>query len=529
MTRDSGERTSQIKIEELLYYLVIVVLMGAKGIGLTEGQRLFTLCLLAASVLWVIKICLTEHSVREWLLIALLMLLAVIVYRRTGEKAVIAAVAVIVGMKNVPLERVMKVCLAVWICTFLFSVIRGLLGIYDGVVVVHEKLGLGPIIRYSLGYTHPNVLHVTYFILVMLFIYVSRPSGKKLYWSALLLFAGNLYVFLYSISYTGILIVTAYLMLILYFDYRKKLIWPEKAGALLLFGFCVAFPIAGPFLLKGEAFNFFNKLLSTRFELVYNHFIQNPLSLFGTYIQPSTEANLSLDSSFAYMLMYDGIVVFVLCVALYLYSIYYCMQNNRLQETAILLGTAIAGITEQFLFNLSFKNLTFFIMGYVLYAGVLKTKKTTGIWRERRILSLNQFRYIQSNIPLILNKIKVDMEIIWEKKKRWIVCAGLLCASVFVIVWLNAGDVPDYVLVGKMATDYRGEGELIMDSELVKPGDSYLSVGDVSEGSVVYKFEGNTVEMERYRGIASAGVWGFLDGCMVMLLVIWGRKYATKK
>ena len=525
---DTG-KTVNIHIEEILYYAFIIVLMGAKGIGLTDGQRLFTLCLLAAAVLWVLKICLTRHSVRDWLLILALLLLGGIIYRRTGEKAAIAAVAVIVGMKNVPIERLMKVALAVWGGTFLFSVIRALLGFYDGVVVVHEKLGLGPIIRYSLGYTHPNVLHVTYFILVMLIIYVCRPHGRKLYRSALLLFAGNLYVFLYSISYTGILIVTAYLILVIYFDLRKKLIWPEKAAALLLFAFCVAFPIAGPFLLKGEAFHFFNRLLSTRFELVYNNFSQNKVTLFGTYIPPNPEVNLSLDSSFAYMLMYYGIVAFVLCVGLYFFCIYYCMSHNRLQETAILLGTAIAGITEQFLYNLSFKNLTFFIMGYVLYAGLLKSRKTSWICRERSLLPIKKNTVIQIRRTGFFEKMQATVSEIWKEKKIQILCIGILSAVVLTVMWRSCGEIPDYVLVGRRTTDYRGEDELVMGPEVTAPGDFYLTFGDVSEGSGVYKFAGNTVKMELYRGMASTMVWGFLDGCIVAFLVTGTKRTIAEK
>lgn len=522
-------KTVNIHIEEILYYVFIIVLMGAKGIGLTDGQRLFTLCLLSAAVLWVLKICLTRHSVREWLLILALLLLGGIIYRRTGEKAAIAAAAVIVGMKNVPLERLMKVSLAVWGGTFLFSIIRALLGFYDGVVVVHEKLGLGPIIRYSLGYTHPNVLHVTYFILVMLIIYVCRPHGKKLYWSALLLFGGNLYVFLYSISYTGILIVTAYLLLVIYFDIRKKLMWPEKAAALLLFVFCVAFPIAGPFLLKGEAFHFFNRLLSTRFELVYNNFTQNKVTLLGTYIPPNPEVNLSLDSSFAYMLMYYGIIAFVLCVGLYFFSIYYCMSHSRLQETAILLGTAIAGITEQFLYNLSFKNLTFFIMGYVLYEGLLKSRKTLWICRERTLMPVKKNAVIQIRRTGFGEKMRAAVSEIWKEKKIQILCIGILSAVVLTVMWRCFGKIPDYVLVGRRTTDYRGEDELVMGPEVTAPDDFYLTFGDVSEGSGVYKFAGNTVKMELYRGMASTVVWGFLDGCIIAFLITGTKRTIARK
>ena len=325
-----SKKRIHVQADEVFYYLFLIILMGAKGIGWTDGQRPFTCCLLLAGFCWVVKMCLTGYRLKEWLAAAALLGISFLIWQRTGEKAAAAAVMVIVGMKGISLKRVMKVALAVWGITFFFSLSRGLLGISEGVVVVHQKLGLGPIVRYSLGYTHPNVLHVTYFVLIMLFMYVFRPSGRRLYMTAASLFAGNLYIFLYSLSYTGVVIVTAYLLMLLYFDRRKQLNFPEKGAALAFFILCVAFPIIGPFAFSGREFRFFNNLLSTRFELVYNIFRDNQLSLFGTRVMSSGDARLSLDSSFAYMLMYYGIVAFALMLALYFYALYYCVKKNML-------------------------------------------------------------------------------------------------------------------------------------------------------------------------------------------------------
>ena len=495
------------RIDELFYYLFIAILMGAKGVGLTEGQKMFTCCLLLAGLCWAAKMCLTGYSLKEWITTVLLMGLSLVVWRRTGEKAVAAAFMVIMGMKGIPLKRLMKVCFTVWGVTFVFSLSRGLLGIYEGVVVVHDKLGMGPIVRYSLGYTHPNVLHVTYFILTMLFIYVFRPTGRRLYWTAVLLFMGNLYIFLYSISYTGMIIVVAYLLMILYFDHRKKLNLLERGISVIFVLFCMIFPIAGPLLLTGKAFNFFNSLLSTRFELVYNIFHDNPVSLFGTSVMSSEGARLSLDSSFAYMLMYYGIIAFVLIVGLYLYSLYYCLSKNMLQETAILLGTALAGVTEQFLFNLSFKNIALFILGYALFSGILKT----GVRTEREI---------SVSVPSFLYTVKNAAGRIWRERKGWILTCGCACALLMTAGWLAFGEKAEYVLVEKWATDYRGDDEFVMTEEILSDQTPHICVGNISQDCLGYRFEGNAIIMERVRCVASTLVWGFLDGLVVIFAVL---------
>lgn len=233
---------------------------------------------------------------------AALVLTGLLIRRSSGEEAALWAMLIIIGMKNIPLKRLMLVCAGIWSVTFAFSITAGIMRIRDGVVVVHEKMGLGPIIRWSLGYTHPNVFHVSYFILAALLLYVFAWHGKKLWKASAVLMAGNFLVFLYSISYTGVLIVSGYLALNLYLDYRKKLYFPESvlftAGA----AFLILFPIAGPIWLNSHnhrLFAFFNELLSYRFELVYNIFHYYPISLLGTNTVFVGDGRLTLDSSFA--------------------------------------------------------------------------------------------------------------------------------------------------------------------------------------------------------------------------------------
>ena len=113
--------------------------------------------------------------------------------------------------------------------------------------------------------------------------------------------------------------------------------------------------------MKGAAFDFFNKLLSTRFELVYFYFTDFMVSLFGTRTVIQS-GHLTLDSSFAYLLMYYGVIAFILMVGAYILCTHWCIRKDKRKETLILLAVALAGVTEQFLFNLSFKNITFFLI-----------------------------------------------------------------------------------------------------------------------------------------------------------------------
>lgn len=524
MKSEKRKMLFSLSTEELFFYICVAIMMGAKGLGLTEGQKNFTLCMIAAAVSWCIKMCLTSYTLKEWLILSLSMIIGSIIYLRTGEKAALAAVMFVVGMKNISLGRLMKVCLGVWGITFLTAIAMGLLGIQEGVIVVHEKLGLGPIIRYSLGFTHPNVLHVSYFILVMLIIYVMRPQGKRLYWLIFFLLLGNLYIFLYSISYTGIIIVGIYLFMCLYFDLRKKCGNLEKIILHCVFLFSVAFPIMGPFVLKGKAFIFFNKLLSTRFELVYNIFRENQLSLFGTRIRISINpgTHLTLDSSFAYLLMNYGIVAFIFFVTLYFLVVHYCISHNRLQETAILLSVAVAGITEQFLFNLSFKNITLFIMGSILFEYILNST-TEYKWNRGYKIIKKEDRIINIQLLDCLYSYFNSCKEIVSAKWRYLLSGGVIFAVALLVIYGISYKTMDYIIVEKYSTDYRGEDEFIIGKDTILPDDNYISVGDVSIGNGAYKFYGNILVIENVRNVISIFVWGISSGIAMTIVLIKNR------
>lgn len=511
-----------IRIEELLYFAFLLFAMGAKGIGLTEGQKLFTICLLAAYCCMAAKLLITEYSVREWCMNVFLLILASLIRRSSGETAALAAVLLIIGMKEVPLHRAMKMALFTWGSTFVFSVIRGILGLGDGVVVVHEKLGLGPIIRYSLGYTHPNVLHVTYFVVVMLLLYVLPFKGKKLWAAAGILFLGNMYIFMYSVSYTGILIVTAYLCMTLYLDTRKRITTAEKILIECFAPFCIIFPIAGPLILKGNIFNFFNRILSTRFELVYYFFHNFRISLFGTKTITPSDAHLTLDSSFAYLLMYYGVIAFVLLVVVYIAVIHKFVNENRIREITIMVCTALAGITEQFLFNLSFKNIAFFCIGNYAY-NYLSLKEKNNLWgRKLRIIKSEKLeKPFKINVCWENPGFYMLSKIEWKKSICISLAAAVLCVSIFLVTW----DTPDKVYVNKSIADWKAD-YLTVGDNMEWDKDANLYVGSIDEGERVYELQGFIITVEKVRGMVSSFLWGGVVGLLVSVTFHRKRKKA---
>lgn len=516
-----------ITTDELLYYFFLCLMFMAKGIGMESGQRIFQICMLVSLFCFGIKLLTTRYSIKEWGGISALILLGCMIWKSSGEMAAIWAMLIIIGMKNVPVERLMKILTGLWGGTFFFSVVMGLLHIKDGVVVVHEKLGLGPIIRWSLGYTHPNVLHISYFILVVLLVYTLRWQGKSLWKASISLMIGNFLIFLYSVSYTGVLIVTGYIFLTLYFDYRKTFYKFESIMWCIVCIFFIIFPVFGPLWLNThnhKLFMFFNELLSYRFELVYNIFAEYPVSMFGTETIFSGNAHLTLDSSFAYLLMYYGIAGFILFSTALIYLVYYFSKNNKKYEVAITVIMILAGVTEQFLFNLSFKNLLFIFMGDVLFTHILKDTNKKNIWNcTFSVLPIRKEINLEKGILWKLFNVKRNINI------RKMFQIGILMASIGMIIGFFIIKPLENVYVYRWLTDYRGEETVYLDEDELPDSLNALVIGYNGPNGEMFKFSGNIVMIEKVRTVVGGAVLGGVTGGFLVIVFDGLKRRKLKK
>lgn len=164
---------------EIFFCLFFGTLLLAKGVGLYDGQGVFRIFLLIASAFWGLKMLTTEWEIREILASAILLLLGWMAYRSSGEKAALVSMMVITGMKGVSVRKVFRTGLVIWTGCFVVTVLLALTGTIEPLMLVHNKAGLGYVIRNSLGYTHPNVLHISYVILLAFWFYTFQWTGKS--------------------------------------------------------------------------------------------------------------------------------------------------------------------------------------------------------------------------------------------------------------------------------------------------------------------------------------------------------------
>lgn len=505
-----------MKLSELCFYLFFVSLLFAKGIGMYDGQTCFKLFLVTALIGWAGKMLLTEYTIGEVLAYGILIVLGGIIYLVSGEKGATIVILLICGLKNMKLKQVFMVGAVTWTVSFGLLFMLTSLHIADSAFKVHDRLGMGRIIRWSLGYAHPNVLHISYFVLVCFLVYLLQDKFRFYY--LLLLELGNLYVFLYSLSTTGFLVTTICLLLVFYWNIRKRFCKLEQILIQLCLPLCLFLSLGAPLLLKGEIFDFVNKLLNTRLALS-KWFLENqPVQLLGVDTTTIVTSLRTMDNSYVFALITYGTVFFLFIILAYFRVIYKKTRQQDGIALCIILSCLIAGITEPFLFNTSFKNISLLFVGAELF-------QTAPVSRQRRI-GLKLDKRIEIPIP------DVSLAVIRTRFKRH--RYGTVLAAASLAAALTAGalafaetGMPERYLLPRKAFEYTDDLPesyyLTSEADIPREGDKVL--GYESEQTEMVAFAGNIAKVERVRNTMA---WGITVGVLVYaagyFLLVFGMK-----
>ena len=358
----------KIEMAEIAYFLYFTVMFGARAIGLFEGMLVYNISLVIGMLLFALKVALTKHTVLEYCIIGLLLLISLIVYYNTGEKGLLLYFTMMLGMKGVSVRKVFKLGTAILGIAFPLLVLLSITGLREEIIYVKERAGFGNVIRHSLGYPYPNTLFTTYIVLMVLITYVmGRQTKKNLFLTTLFMLMGTGYIYIYSCSNTGLIVGIFFLMVNLYLQLRKDLTRLEQVTVWLVYPGCLLISIVGPLVTRGKLFELFDKVLHNRWAYSLYYLTNEPVTLFGVRFKEAPDPNYMVDSSFLYSLLQIGVIPFLILTGLYLAMIYDCVKNKKRIELVIIISFCVLGLSDPFLFNLSYKNLMFLFIGEFVY------------------------------------------------------------------------------------------------------------------------------------------------------------------
>lgn len=162
-----------------------------------EG-RLFQLTFL----LFLIKVCLTRYSRKEYLVIAMFLGLGAISYLETGRNEIVRVVMFLAACKDIDMKKCLKMVFYLTLSGCLLIMLLSVFGI-AGDMALTQEYGRGSVeTRYVLGMGHPNALQCMVWALTILGLYL---YGEKMKWYGYLVVLGiNVFFFLLTDSKTSL-------------------------------------------------------------------------------------------------------------------------------------------------------------------------------------------------------------------------------------------------------------------------------------------------------------------------------------
>ena len=383
----------------LFYYLFFAFCFGAKMIGLYDGQKPFYVLVGIGLLFYLIKLLTTKMSTLEFIFIAAVMGMSALVYLMTGEKGLILCMAIVTGIKGVDSTKLIKFSVIEGTVLFLIMVLLTSLGIVPDVHHITEKFG-GQLLRRDFGQPSCNVTHTVLFVLISMAIFL-YGDGAHLFKLSVFMMILNICCFAYTLSITGFLSITFLLAINLFFLKIKR---EFSSGIILaanvIFAFIILLSIVSPIIIKGAAFDFINKILNHRLEYGKYYLLNERITLLGSRFAPAPNTNFYLDNSFQYLFLQLGVVTFVITLIVLFIGVNGMLKAGDKGAFILFVAYTFIGLSDPFLFNTSFKNITLIFVGKYMFDYLAKLGVRYGL-KSRCIINISS-----REVPEILKRIK---------------------------------------------------------------------------------------------------------------------------
>ena len=521
---------SKLTIEEIVFFAFYIILCITKGLGFYEWQKIFILFIIPAFFFGLLKILISRYTKRQRVIVIVLLIMTAVVCYESGEVGILFVMLTVLGMKNISVDKVMRLGLWVWtICAVLLSTISYFM-IEHTVYRIDSKLGLGYIFRWSLGFTHPNTLHTTYFALCAYIIYNLRERfGFKHF---ILLMLGNILVVFYSVSYTGFALVTILLAGGIYVSLRPRFCLLEKMIVNLALPLCLFISFAFPLLLfdnpHAGAIQRLNQILTTRIFLAYYYLQPECISPFGVRMSYLSQIRsyLSIDNSYIWAFIHYGIIPFVLFILAYFVLIFDYSRRQKTKELMLIVCFLGVGYMEPLLFNTSFKNITLLFLGELLFRQKEGAEEYCLI-PALRSKTEDLTAFVCAKIPKRiwqLNQIFVWIKEAW-KTHRKIITVGVIAGALFgAVIFGICYSSPKGYIVPRQRGSWEDKEYITLTSRDDPEYEGYKVLNYVDNETPMQLIDGESVTLEWARYLTGGILIGGLAGYLLTVGGIFMRK-----
>lgn len=367
---------------------VLLVLIDKSNYTNPIVGRIFQITFL----LFLIKVCLTRYTIKEYIMIFLFCVLGAISYFVTGRNEIVRVVMLIAACKNVDMKRCMKLVFYITLAGCMVIILLSATGIY-GAISLTQDYGRGAVeTRYTLGMGHPNALHCMVWSLILLGIYLYAEKMKWFYFAVPMII--NVVFFRLTDSKTSFLVTTLTILLAMALVLIKSEI--IKKSFVLLGYLAAIFSVGLSVVIAANAYRVYdyvwnadrtkitmvfvrlNDVLNGRIRiLVENDGFEGTIGTWSLFSRP--ENNYFFDMGWIRLFYWFGIIPACVFLLALLLLMIYCYKRHDYLAAVVIISISVYSVVEAHVISdYLARNYIFFLMGAYWYKILPSIRKSKG-------------------------------------------------------------------------------------------------------------------------------------------------------
>lgn len=379
------------KIADNIFYLgiiieVLLVIIDKSAYTNPIEGRVFQLTF----VLFLIKVCMTKYSWKEYLFIFLSCLLGTVSYFATGRNEIIRFVMFMAACKDIDMQKCLKLVYYMTVAGCMVIVLLSVTGVYGAISLTQDYGRGGEETRYTLGMGHPNALQCMVWALTTLGLYLYAEKMKWYHYFPLIIV--NLFFFKLTVSKTS-LIVTLFIIALAFLATREnQLCWRKVVGCLsitvtllsIIFSVVIA---CNAYRVYNYAWNIerspittifakLNDILNGRIRiLVENDRFEGTISTWSIFSKP--ENTYFFDMGWIRLFYWYGILPACIFIIFLIIVMIFCYKKQQYLALIMIASFAVYSVIEAHAISVYLaRNYVLFLLGQYWYQILcLKTRK----------------------------------------------------------------------------------------------------------------------------------------------------------
>lgn len=322
----------------LSYMLCMIdaILIGYSAFGSIPGIHIVSriMCVLAFVTILIKLLADGYYPVKELLILSVAGMILLIVYLQSGYNHIFYFLIVFLGMRGVKAEQIIKWDFIIKIILMLLIITSALTGIIEHYVTYRTGES---ILRYSVGFNHPNTFAGLVLSLILEEAYLSKRKPNVFY--VLVVWIVDVVVYLVSANRTAVLLIALFPIILLGISGSDEQLINRHKGGVFVYSYPIMVVISFvvmKFTQKKVFITAIDRLFSNRFYNAEVLFSKYGISILGQKVELISVKSARLlhssiallDVAFLRILIQGGVLV------LFVFCVFYCLAC----KTAILLN-----------------------------------------------------------------------------------------------------------------------------------------------------------------------------------------------